>query len=94
MKKLLAILNIVATIPLASLAIGIFLVGYVVKPIDDSGTVGSIGGADGPTSIFIANEPGAYAPLVCAAVRIFACMQRHCILEGQDTERSVAAYRR
>ena len=57
MKQILAIFNLIAAAIFALLFVLPLMFMHTAPPMDDSGDIGVIGGADGPTAIFISNTP-------------------------------------
>jgi Na+-transporting methylmalonyl-CoA/oxaloacetate decarboxylase beta subunit len=57
MKRILAICNLIAAAIFALLFVLPLIFIHTAHPMDDSGDIGIIGGADGPTAIFISNTP-------------------------------------
>ena len=91
MKTLLAILNLIAAVPLVAGAIHLFRFIYIAEPIDESGTLGIIGGTEGPTSIYLSSKPGPSALLVVGLYMALLVWNGIAFWKERNTERKGAA---
>lgn len=71
MKKLFAIINLTASIPVIVGAFGLARIISKAEPLDEINEFGITGGADGPTEIFITCEPD---PLSILILGIYAAL--------------------